>query len=413
MNILIADDNPQRYKKLEEIFQDNKSIINSFVYVTCAKDARISLAENTYDLLILDILLPFRVTDLPDSHIYSMDILHELNNRSEDCELKKPTHILGITGDVSAYESNEKYFENNFWSIVHYDQTSDEWAIKISNSIHYISDCNENTNNQSLIYDYDLVVVCALEEPELSAVRSLDWNWQPAKPIDHITFVYDGSFKSGTRSFKVAAVAADRMGMVESALLVARVIDKLKPRCIAMTGICAGVNGKVDLCDVILADPVWDYQSGKWAISSDGKRVFQTDSHQISIEPSIRAYAKQALTEEAISCLSKAYSSAPIKYRSKFRVGPIASGSAVLADGDMIMDILQQNRKLLGVEMEIYGVYAATQKSLLKPKMFAMKCVCDFANVGKEDDLQHYASYLSANSLRLLMERYAGEIIGF
>lgn len=38
-----------------------------------------------------------------------------------------------------------------------------------------------------------------------------------------------------------------------------------------MTGICAGHKDKAQLGDVIVADPAWDFQSGK--LKFDGKKL--------------------------------------------------------------------------------------------------------------------------------------------
>ena len=88
-------------------------------------------------------------------------------------------------------------------------------------------------------------------------------------------------------------------------------------------------------------------------------------------------------------------------------IGPVASGSAVLADGEVVHEIKAQHRDLIGIEMEVYGMYsAAYSASQPQPLAFALKAVCDFADPNKGDNHQRYAAYTSANVLRLLMERF-------
>ena len=61
--------------------------------------------------------------------------------------------------------------------------------------------------------------------------------------------------------------------------------------------------------------------------------------------------------------------------------------------------------------MEIYGLYSAVENtSGEKPKVFALKSVCDFADVDKDDDYQTYCSYMSANVLRIFVERFAEQL---
>jgi nucleoside phosphorylase len=92
--------------------------------------------------------------------------------------------------------------------------------------------------------------------------------------------------------------------------------------------------------------------------------------------------------------------------------GKVTKASAVLADGDVIQEIKSQQRDLIGVEMEIYGMYAAAHSaSSPQPRAFALKSVCDFADPDKKDKAQRYAAYASANVLRLLMERFGSRLL--
>ncbi|TFE36881.1 hypothetical protein E2553_45445 [Paraburkholderia dipogonis] len=93
------------------------------------------------------------------------------------------------------------------------------------------------------------------------------------------------------------------------------------------------------------------------------------------------------------------------------RVGPVASGSAVLANEAIVKEILKHERTLLGIEMEIYGVYAAAAyASFPRPTAFAMKAVCDFGTKVKDDKYQTYAAYTSAQLVREFLERYLCEM---
>lgn len=407
MKILIADDVPTRYGALEDAFRGLEIGIE-VDYVTCARQARDSLSATKYELLILDVLLPDRASQTGDSADFSMDLLNEL---SDDCDLIKPKYILGITGDLDALDTNSRYFTDNTWTIIKYDPMEDGWSDKIINCVKYIFSQEQGYDSKSVQYDFDLVILCALENPELSEFLKLDWHWLPPKPVDNLMFIHEGHFSCKNKTYKVAAVCADRMGMVESALCSSKLIEYLKPRCIAMAGICAGVQGKVDLGDILFADPVWDYQAGKLCVDDNGKNYFQIEPHQISADPDIRSLARQAMTAEIVKEIYVGFPTKPPTGLPSFKVGPVATGSAVLADGEKVNELLMQNRKLLGIEMEIYGMYAASQKASLRPKIFAIKSVCDFASPEKTDDIQRFSSYLSANSIKIIMEEYGDRIL--
>lgn len=73
----------------------------------------------------------------------------------------------------------------------------------------------------------------------------------------------------------------------------------------------------------------------------------------------------------------------------------------------MVERILKQNRNLLGIEMEAYGVlYAATHATKPRPKVFVAKSVCDFADEQKNDQYQDYAAYTSAKFIYQLALNY-------
>jgi hypothetical protein len=94
------------------------------------------------------------------------------------------------------------------------------------------------------------------------------------------------------------------------------------------------------------------------------------------------------------------------------KIGPVASGSGVLAEGKVIEEIRQfQNRDLIGLEMEIYGVYAAAQQaSSPQPRCLAIKGVCDFADPKKHDGAQRFAAFASAQVLKRYIEKFASDL---
>ena len=89
-------------------------------------------------------------------------------------------------------------------------------------------------------------------------------------------------------------------------------------------------------------------------------------------------------------------------------LGPVASGASVIADPQIIKKIQDgQIRDVVGIEMEIFGVYYAARWSVSpKPKYVALKAVCDYANADKDDKYHPYASYTSAKIFVELAKKY-------
>jgi nucleoside phosphorylase/CheY-like chemotaxis protein len=402
MKILIVDDETRRYGRFISALEKIGVTRNEVELVPSATDARNKMEHQQYDLLILDILL----SQWPDS---DPDVQHSLNllvDLQEGDEYHKPDRILGITADPSISSDSAEQFANWTWSVLHYSETDDEWVTKAMNCARYILELNRQSSQARPEYDLDLAIVCALEKPELEQILKLPWNWSSPRPLDDLTFVQDGSFVVEGKTIRVAAAFAPRMGMVSTALLSANVISLLRPRLIAMCGICAGVRNKVGMGDVLLADPAWDFQSGK-RVRDQENFQFSIAPHQLPAPPIIRRHLEQIRSDSTAMAQICVGFDGDAPRIPKIHLGPVASGSAVLADGKVIEEIKSQHRELIGVEMEIYGLYAAAQSaSRPQPLAFALKSVCDFADPDKDNGVQRFAAYTSAQVLRLLMERF-------
>ena len=249
-------------------------------------------------------------------------------------------------------------------------------------------------------------MICALKNPELSAMRRLAWDWGELKPLDDNVFVYEGKFESGGKTFRVAAGYCTRMGVVSGAIHAARLIEAARPRHIIMAGICAGVAGKTKFGTSVLADPAWDWQSGKIDGGKGQDRV-AVSPHHLGVDHSIRAKF-EVLMQDREFC-RKVQDGWPGDCPNEFEIlaGPMASGSSVVADEKIISDIRRHNRDLLAVDMEVYGVYAAAAAAARpKPIPFAVKSVCDYANPEKDDQYQAYAAYTCAETVREFLERF-------
>jgi nucleoside phosphorylase len=255
-------------------------------------------------------------------------------------------------------------------------------------------------------YLVDLCVVTALPDPELAAITDLNWAWQPSRNLDEDIFITEGHFSSGDETYSVIAVAADGMGMVESALLTSKLITHMRPRFLVMAGICGGMKGKVNIGDVICADVTWNWQSGK--IQGDGQHSrLQIAPYQISIPRLIRSRIDQLSGQVDVWAQIRNKWQAPKpKTDLVLRRGPMATGSPVIDDPSLKSALLAQHRKTLAVEMETYGVYAAAEIGKPRPITFALKSVCDFADGSKNDEHQRYASYTSAQAVRVFFETY-------
>ena len=406
MKVLIVDDHPKRYDRLIQAFCALGIRREDIHIVTSTSEARSRIEETRYDLLILDIIVPLW-PEKEESAQHSMDLLFEIR----EGELPNvPRYIVGITADPDAASEAMDQFHAWTWSVLPYAPDRDEWVQRATNIAGFVNGQPEAKNQSD--HKVDLAIICALAKPEQEEILKLDWNWSAPRPINDVVFVRDGHVDVEGETLSVCVTAVGRMGMVATALRASSLIATLRPRLIAMTGICAGVRGKVRIGDVLFADPAWDFQSGK-RVREDENRYLSIRPHHLPAPQRIRSLIELLRDDKDALCKIAADFPGDAPAVSRIFPGPVASGSAVLADGEIIREIKdEQHQELIGVEMEIYGLYAAAHSSQSpQPLPFALKGVCDYADPDKEDGHQHYAAYSSARVLQLLIERHGRHLV--
>lgn len=408
MRLLAVEDDQRKLGKLVRYLVDVCGLDEERDVATAGSifEAKRLLKEEAFDLLLLDIVLPVRAGAEP-SQDASVALVRDLTERQN---LIRPKFIVGITAFEDVARDVAPLFEERLWTVIQYDQSSEEWLGRIKGCIDYLT----TSLAQPVQSDFleDLCVVTALPNPEATALHRLPWNWGLSEPLDEMHFIRRGQFRCNETTRSVISVSAPRMGMVATALTAARIVDRFRPRMLAMVGICAGVRGKVNLGDVILADASWDYQSGKKIKDGNQNRLL-LDLNPIPVAEQVRAHGEQLRADSALWGSIRGAWIDPPDHALKMGVGAIASGSAVVADGIVIPELTDtQQRKLLGIDMEVYGLYSAAAISHKpRPAYVAIKSVCDFGDSSKEDSIQAYASYTSAAALKELVERYFDRLI--
>jgi nucleoside phosphorylase len=342
----------------------------------------------------------------------SLDVVKLLLEDLQDdrLELQKPKLMVGF----SAYESYiaEVQTLQAFESMVfhHYDENADSWLHGILNCVKYL--INLESGKKAEVETVDLCIIAALYTPEFTSVLDLPWSWGEPELLDQCTSIRRGSFTSSNKTYSVVAAHSLRMGMVAATILATKLISLCRPRFLVMPGICAGVPGKTNYGDILLANPSWDYQCGKRLTNEDGSQ-FYIAPHQLHVSEWVEVRALQlSRTSGLLAKIKNDWPADKPDTELRLHSGPVGCGSAVLADYAIVEDIIEnQQRTLLGIEMEIYGVYSAANSSPEpKPITFSMKSVCDHADNQKNDKYQKYAAYTSAQAIRVFFESYMSDI---
>jgi hypothetical protein len=211
-----------------------------------------------------------------------LELFAELLERDH---LQMPAGVIGVTG----FEDAEARAKERFpaLKVVRYEAETDGWVGVVEGTIRQISRAKASRDNATPLFGSAMAIVCALEDPELSSVLKNGWKWEPVRIAgDHTNYFQSVVDVKGTARSVVCASAA-RMGMPATAVLAAKIIQTFRPRIIAMPGIAAGVKGRTNLGDVIIADPSWDWGNGKWT-SQNGEPQFMPAPHQIALHQEIR-----------------------------------------------------------------------------------------------------------------------------
>lgn len=376
LTAIIIDDNQNKRNQIKTALKKHCCQIDEAENVAMAKTFFHTVH---YDLAIVDLALPI----WPNSQINQragIDLLREIHEMDF---FLFPKTVLAIT----QHEENMEYrneLEELGVVLCHYAQDTD-----ISFTLNpYITKSIKNKTQTS--YDYDVCIITALDK-EMAPFRSKLSNITNSDEYASHNFLYQSAqIINAETTLKIALVTLPRMGIVTSSIYTTKAITILKPKLIIMPGICAGIKGKVNLGDIIIADPCWEWQVGK---IDDVK--FRHETYQISIsgfsKGLIQSYPHEKLTSHWTTCILKRPEHAP-----SLHIGALASGSSVISSEEKVTEISEQHRKLLGLEMEIFGVYSACDLGWPKPYFLAAKSVCDFGDNQKHDDYQDFCAMLSA-----------------
>jgi nucleoside phosphorylase/DNA-binding NarL/FixJ family response regulator len=402
VKVLIVDDDVTKLQLLKSLVESQCSASDIVNTEATGLAAREKLSQIHYDLLILDIALPFRDGDAPDEK-GGLTLLVELE-RSQ--RFKKPSNVLALTGFSVLQEEFLSKFNNGVWGIDLYDPADSGWRERLVAKVSYLKSSLDQAKQQS--FESDVCIVTALSSPELDFVRRIPWGFGTAQAFDSVSFQYSGRFSSRSKEYSIDAISAPRMGMVATATLVSKVICNLRPRMVIMAGICAGIPGEAELGEVVVADPAWDWQMGKYT-----KETFEINPDQIGLSPEITEKFKiLAQDSHALLALAEKFEGERPSTMPRIKPGPMASGSAVIANEAITADVRKQNRKLMAFDMEMYAVYSACRDAASpRPRFFGLKGVCDHADHYKNDKYQKYSSHLSAGAIQLFLERYAADLL--
>lgn len=404
INILIVDDKPEKQQEINAVLKE-ACVGYENINIESSNDVgstKTIMGQKDIDIMILDLHLPIRFIDGP---VYEggVTLIDEVKASKR---YKYPTYVVSLSQHANETEAFRKG-TGDIHKYIIYDEKDRSWAeelIKFVQSV--IPTLCAGVSHRN--YMYDLAVICALPEELEYVNKSLIDVKQIRAPFDDFIY-FEGCYEKQGNLVHVIATCSTQMGMVAASTLTTKLIYNFCPRYVVMTGIAAGVKGKTNMGDAIVAEYTWDYGAGKEVIDESGQKKHKNTIQQIHISPEISNMVRQLQLDTAF--LDSVKSEARVKKpKNKFNIimGAVATGAAVIADPDKVKEIIDnQVRDLIAVEMEVYGVYYAANWAISpRPQFIAIKSVCDYADAEKNDDFHDYAAYTSVRVFEKMAKEY-------
>ena len=401
MNILIVEDSQPKAASIVAALTRAGAVDSRIAVVPDSREAKNHLKTGMVNLLILDLQIPKRFDKSPNAS-GGAELLRWMARRGDVIEVE---HILAL----SAYELTEEMsgilapFGVPF---VRYEHSSERWrdflSAYVARVMKFSSDSVGERRRLTQTLKCEAVVLTTVDVELESACRV--FNCTAAPEIRDGESWYHGNV--GDMGVPVVVGQCTQMGMPSAATLTAKAFYTWSPGLLLMTGICAGIRGRVELGDLIVPDPAWDYGSGK--LTAHG--ILHPDPRPIPLGNAMRPLIRSLQRSPMLQVWHEGWLADKPRSIPRLHLEPAASGSAVIQDEAVTQGISSQIRKCVAVDMENYGFYLAATNLGERPIDFAsVKVVVDFADSAKNDSFQRYGAELSCQFSAALIQAWHRE----
>ena len=410
LDILIIDDKEQKIDALRQVIRPLFS--NEKIFLEDARsiaEAREMMREHSYDLVILDMVIPELRDDEP-SHDAGAEFLNEIFDNDD---VQKPLQIIGLTEYEEEFSQQQSQFKDRLWYLLFYSQREQRWKNGLKNKVLQLSKMKRDfIDNMENRYKYDVGVICAISEDFEQLQKAFEGcSWEDCR-LPGLPWLFRTT-TIATRSLKdirVIAACAEQPGVCATSVLATSLYTIARVDALFMTGITAGVdNGDVRLDDVIIAEAVLDYARGKIKEEENGDLTLLKEIHQINASSKLLSYAASLSRDrEVCDDINSHLRDLNLKDGRdyvKFHTAKTVCGPFVVASAEVIEELKHDDRKIQALDMEGYGLYL-TAHSLERNALW-IKSVCDFADKQKGDGHHNCCAYVSASFLYMLLrEKY-------
>lgn|GEM_PF-1320778 len=371
MNVLLVEDDSDKIARIAEVIEgcigkDHFELTT----VGTVNDALVEMGRVRFDVVIADLVLP-QMKGARETSDATPQWCEQIENHWSG----KMSSWVVMTGFHEIAVDARESFARHGVAVIEYDETG-VWKTILANRLRELA----------IDRPLDFLIVCALEKERAS------FKYCKAVEVGRL-FTVQGldclELKLG--EYRGVAVVLSAPGLVSTAIATTKAAQAFKPRAIAMSGICGGIQGEVELGDLVVPDVSWNYQAGKIV---GGK--LKPELMQVAIPPKLRARLQQIVCEDLSRSLRDDMMWPDLVGRQILML-PMVSGSQVVADPTVGQSIIDQSRKVAALDMEVAALYSAARDFFNGGGVFfAAKTVVDLANADKDDKLHQYGCALSS-----------------
>lgn len=266
---------------------------------------------------------------------------------------------------------------------------------------------------------FDICIVCALHEEASAVLDEISTRCAVSfstafSHVDYYTYRHTTIQNKDGEPLTVLVTWLADSGPVRTGLDLKPFLQEFRPRFVAMTGFCAGYQGKVRLGDLVVAECAYHYEEGKILSKPDGQTTYLPEAKMAYPTSQVIQYAKgfDNWREPVIELMGRLLKRpASDVAEPACHIAAMASGMAVRGDNPFPRLIEHHHRKTFALDMEAATFYLSLHAF---PHIHALvvKGVCDYADISKNDIYHDYAARASAvYLLSFIQEHVNGRIM--
>jgi nucleoside phosphorylase len=216
------------------------------------------------------------------------------------------------------------------------------------------------------------------------------------------------------RDYQIVVTCIGAAGNYDSSAAAAELIAKYQPRLILLTGIAAGIRGKVRIGEVVISERVVAYEPVALVAAGDGhssrtEQRPEIDRLSHAVNQDVVTYRPEPARLAAVfQGIRGRYPAAPVNKAEEFRANvasaidvrtaTLASGEKLLRDPAKLLAVRQEQHGKVAVgEMEAAGVVAACRRANIP--WLVIRGISDFGDFLKDDQFHDFASRAAATVL--------------